>query len=400
MNPRVSSLPTGSAAREMASSLAPGQVEKPMAASLAPAQVEKPAETARLGILGAAGYSGGEFLRLASAHPGLVVAYLGVREAAARSRSDLFPGWSGAAPLPPLLEPDQLLEEARLGAIDTIVSAMPHGVFKTLLAGEVDEDRGAGSGAGGGRGEAWGMGRDAGAGPRIVDLSGDHRDGAAGFVYGLPELVRHEVRQAHRIANPGCYATAAILALAPAAAAGWLSGPLTVSALSGVTGAGRAASLHTAFAEVQDGASYYRAGGDHAHVSEVERVLGRLAPGGVSLAFTPQLVPMSRGILLTAVASLQHPRTEREACSLYEERYAGEPFVRLLPDGTWPATRAVRASNRCDLSVQVQHGGRTLVVLAALDNLVKGAAGQAVQNLNLMLGWPESTGLPREGLPW
>jgi N-acetyl-gamma-glutamyl-phosphate reductase len=367
----------------MKSSLTQSHPKGPMAASLAPAQVEKPEGIAKIGLLGASGYSGLEFLRLAKRHPGLQVVCLGVREAARRDLAEFFPGGltgasgPGGAPGLQVIEPEELLAEAANGVIDTIVSALPHGVCKQLLAAMPEWERGIG--------------------PRIVDLSGDHRDGAGGFVYGLPELFRNEVRPAHRIANPGCYATAAILALAPAAEAGWLSGPVTVSAISGVTGAGRAATLHTSFAEANENASYYRAGGDHAHIPEIERALGQ---ANLSVAFTPQLVPMNRGILLTAVAPLRQGKSAAKVRELYEGRYASEPFVRVLTSGQWPSTREVRGSNRCDLSVQVQHQGGTLVGLAAIDNLVKGAAGQAMQNLNCMLGWLETTGLPVEATPW
>ena len=173
-----------------------------------------------------------------------------------------------------------------------------------------------------------------------------------------------------------------------------------VSALSGVSGAGRSPALKTSFVELEGGASIYKAGSEHQHVPEMERTMLRLTGAPIPVGFVPQLAPMSRGILLTAHARLTRSVTPEEARATYLARYEGEPFVRMLEPGMWPETRAVRASNRCDLAVTTLHGGRTLLATAAIDNLVKGAAGQAIQNLNLMLGWPESWGLPVHGSPW
>jgi N-acetyl-gamma-glutamyl-phosphate reductase len=343
------------------------------------------ARTARVGLLGASGYSGREFLRLASAHPGLEMVAVGLREASGRPWRELFPGLDPEGERPRVVSVEELLQEVERGALEALVSALPHGAFAALLA-----ERPAIL-----EGEAI-----------FLDLSGDHRAGEHGFVYGLPEAFRASLAGASRIANPGCYPTAAVLSLLPAARAGWLAGPVTVTALSGASGAGRAAELRTSFVELNDGASFYRAGGDHAHGAEMQRALSRLheaagpSAGPLSIAFVPQLVPMSRGILLTAVAGLAEPHGLEEARALYAAAYEGEPFVRCLAPGEWPETRAVRGSNRCDVSLVVHHGGRTLVAMAALDNLGKGAAGQALQNLNLALGWPETTGLTSEGRPW
>ena len=167
-----------------------------------------------------------------------------------------------------------------------------------------------------------------------------------------------------------------------------------------MSGAGRAPALRTSFVELEGGAALYRAGTEHAHVAEMERNFTRLAGAPLEVGFAPQLAPMARGILLTATAALAHPITPEEAHAAYRERYADEPFVRVLEPGRWPETRSVRTSNRCDIAVTTLHHGRTLLAAAALDNLVKGAAGQAIQNLNRMLGWPENWGLPIHGTPW
>jgi N-acetyl-gamma-glutamyl-phosphate reductase len=188
--------------------------------------------------------------------------------------------------------------------------------------------------------------------------------------------------------------------LLPVAEAGAITERVTISALSGVSGAGRAPALRTSFVELDGGAAFYAVGETHVHVTEMSRTLSRVSGIEVATAFAPQLAPMARGILLTASVELAEPMTPAGAQALYETRYASEPFVQVLTAGTFPETRRVRGSNRCDIGVTTVHGGRTLIAMAAIDNLVKGAAGQAVQNLNLLLGWPEEWGLPLNGHPW
>jgi N-acetyl-gamma-glutamyl-phosphate reductase len=336
---------------------------------------------ARVAVLGASGYSGQEFVRLAAAHPGIGIALLASREHAGKPAATLLPGLDPRAlSWGEVVAPEALEDLLQDGAFDTLVACLPHGAWRELS-----------------------VKRPAlAAGPaRIVDLSSDFRDGAkSGYAYGLPEAFRASLAGATRIANPGCYPTAATLALLPAAEAGWIAGPAMIHALSGVTGAGRAPSLRTSFAELDGGASIYRAGTEHAHVPEMERSLARLAGRALPVGFTPQLAPMARGILLTANAQLARPIAPEEALAAWRKRYAGEPFVRVLEAGEWPETRAVRGSNRCDVAVTTLHGGRTLLATAALDNLVKGASGQAIQNLNLMLGRTETEGLTVHGSPW
>jgi N-acetyl-gamma-glutamyl-phosphate reductase len=338
------------------------------------------ARTARVAVLGASGYGGQEFVRLAIVHPGIEVAVLASREHAGRPAADLLPGLDPRAPgLPDVVAPDALEGLLADGAFDTLIACLPHGAWRELSSRRP------------------GLAKRP---VRIVDLSADFRSGEDGYVYGLPEAFRDSLDGATRIANPGCYPTAATLALLPAAEAGWIAGPAMVHALSGVTGAGRAPALRTSFAELDGGASIYRAGTEHAHVPEMERNLVRLAAGPLAVGFTPQLAPMARGILLSANAPLAHAVSPEEARAVYRARYAGEPFVRVLDAGEWPETRAVRGSNRCDVAVTTLHGGRTLLATAALDNLVKGASGQAIQNLNLMLGRSETEGLAVHGSPW
>lgn len=343
-------------------------------------------QAARVAVLGASGYSGQEFARLALAHPGLSLALLASREHAGRPAVELLPGLDPrAVTLPTVADPKALAGMLADGLFDTLVCCLPHGAWKTIAAEHPAL---------------------AARPARVIDLSSDFRDGGkptgdgASYAYGLPEAFRTVLAGATRIANPGCYPTAATLALLPAAEAGWIEEPVMVSALSGVSGAGRSPALKTSFVELEGGASIYKAGTEHQHVAEMERNLARLAGGPVAVGFAPQLAPMSRGILLTANARLTRPVSPAEVRAAYLARYGDEPFVRVLEPGVWPETRAVRASNRCDVAVTTLHEGRTLLATAALDNLVKGAAGQAIQNLNLMLGWPESWGLPVHGSPW
>ncbi|HET7225006.1 MAG TPA: N-acetyl-gamma-glutamyl-phosphate reductase [Candidatus Eisenbacteria bacterium] len=333
--------------------------------------------TAKVAVLGASGYAGQEFVRLALGHGGIEIVALCSREHAGRPAGELMPGIDPrVTPLPPVLDPAGLPSLLARAEFDTLVSSLPHGAWKVLAQEHPALARA----------------------ERIVDLSSDYRAGEAGYVYGLPEAFRGEIPGATRIANPGCYPTAATLALLPLAAK--LQGPVAVSALSGVSGAGRAPALRTSFVELEGGAAIYRAGAVHAHVPEMTRNLTRLAGHDVPVSFVPQLAPMARGILLTAVAQLAKPMSPEAARDAYVEHYAAEPFVNVLDPGVWPETRHVRNSNRCDLSVTTLHDGGTLLATAAIDNLVKGAAGQALQNLNLMLGWPEGWGLPVHGSPW
>ncbi len=336
--------------------------------------------TARVAVLGASGYSGQEFVRLSLAHDAVSIAALVSREHAGRPAAELMPGIDARlSKLPVPVVPDALPELFEEGAFDTLVACLPHGAFRAFAAQHAE----------------W-LARV----PRIIDLSQDHRDGVDGYAYGLPEAFRDSLAGATRIANPGCYPTAATLALLPALEKGWLSGTASIMALSGVSGAGRKPALGTSFVELEGGAAIYRAGEVHAHVPEMTRNFGRLGAKATAVSFVPQLAPMARGILLTATAPLARPTAPEDACAAYAHRYKDETFVRVLEPGAWPETRAVKNSNRCDLAVTTVHGGRTLLATAAIDNLVKGAAGQALQNLNAMLGWPEHWALPVHGSPW
>ncbi|HEV2376636.1 MAG TPA: N-acetyl-gamma-glutamyl-phosphate reductase [Streptosporangiaceae bacterium] len=339
----------------------------------------------QVAVAGASGYAGGELLRLVAAHPDLE---LGPVTAASNTGAPV------AAVHPHL----PVMAERSFGALDPAQLASADLVFLALPAEE-----------------SAAVAADLPAGLPIVDLSASFRladpqlwatyygtPHAGRWVYGLPELpgARDHIRAATRVAAPGCYATAAIMALAPLLAAG-LAEPadIVVVAASGTSGAGRTPAPHLLATEVMGSVSAYQAGGVHRHTPEIEQALAEAAGGHPVVSFTPLLAPMPRGILATCTARLSSPAattaTLREALA---SAYKAEPFVYLLPEGRWPATAATAGSNAVHLQAAADtHAGRAVVV-AALDNLGKGAAGQAVQVANLMLGLPETAGLTAQGV--
>lgn len=338
----------------------------------------------RAAVAGASGYAGGELLRLLLTHPALEPAVLTAASAAGEPVTSTHPhlvSLAGSDFVP--------TEPARLADADVVFLALPHGQ-SAALARALPPDL------------------------PVVDLGADHRltdpsawqayysgPHAGAWTYGLPELSgrRAGVAQAARVANPGCYPTAVTLALAPLLAAGLVEpGDVVVTATSGTSGAGRAAKPHLLASEVMGAVSAYKAGGEHQHTPEMEQALSTAAGSPVTLSFTPTLAPMPRGILAACSARLREGVTTDVLRAALADAYAAEPFVRLLPPGTWPTTAATYGSNSCHLAaVADEHAGRA-VVLAALDNLVKGAAGQAIQNANLMLGLDETAGLSADGV--
>lgn len=324
--------------------------------------------TARVGVLGATGYTGRELVRLLARHPRARVAFATSESEAGRPLRGLV----ASAPDLALVR----AADAPLGEADIVLSCLPHG-----------------------ESQAWAE-RARVAGARVVDLSADLRvpsadtpEWARGAVYGLPELHRARIAGAELVANPGCYPTATLLALAPLLRRGLVAGPVIVVAASGVTGAGRSPKRELLFAEVAEDFRAYAAGNTHRHLAEMRDQAGQLA-GGTSpeLVFAPHLLPVRRGILATIHVPLAAPLDDPEAP--WVEDYAREPFVQLLPGAT-PALAHVTETNRVAIGVAAVQGVAQpmLQVVAAVDNLVKGAAGQAVQNLNLMLGFDETEGL-------
>jgi N-acetyl-gamma-glutamyl-phosphate reductase len=326
----------------------------------------------RIGILGATGYTGRELIQLLVRHPGARIVF-------ATSESE------AGTPLRRLVRgaPDLSLvraEEAPLAECDAVFSCLPHGESQRWVE------------------------RARAAGARAVDLSNDLRvpgadtpSWAREAVYGLPELHRERIRGAELVANPGCYPTAAILALAPLVRRGLIAdGPVIIDAASGVSGAGRSPKRELLFAEVADDFRAYAVGNVHRHLAEMRDQTGRLAGGaGPELVFTPHLLPVPRGILETIYVPVRDELAAGDALGIWTEDYRGEPFVEVLPDRT-PALRDVVGSNRVSIGVTpvAGVGSPLLMVVAAIDNLLKGAAGQAVQNLNLMFGLEETAGLP------
>ena len=330
----------------------------------------------RIAVLGASGYTGADLVRLAITHPRLEIAALAANARAGAAMSDVWPHFAPYV-LPALVR----AEDIDMASIDVVFGCLPHGASAALLAGI--------------------------AGPRIIDLSADFRlrdaavyaewyDGAhpapallEHAVYGLTEFARDALPGAAIIACPGCYPTAALLALLPVADR-IDPARVTIAALSGVSGAGRAIRQDNLYAEVAEGAHPYGLG-RHRHMPEIEQQLAAAAGRPATVSFTPHLVPMNRGELLTIV--VETTATVPDLRAALAVRYGDEPFVHLLPAGVAPTTRMVRGSNHAVINVFPDRVPGRAILVAAIDNLVKGSSGQAIQNLNAALGWPETLGL-------
>lgn len=340
---------------------------------------------ARVAVAGASGYAGGELLRLLAAHPDLEIGALGAGSNAGAPVTAVHPNLITLAgrtfgPTTP----------AALAGSDLVFMALPHAEAAALAAELPEQTKVV----------------DLGAGFRLADPAAWERFYGGGhpgtWTYGLPELpgARARISAASRVASPGCYATASILALTPLLASG-LAAPedIVIVAASGTSGAGRSATVNLLGSEVMGSVSAYKAGGVHRHIPEIEEALqGVTGTGQVTISFTPTLAPMPRGILATCTARLAGDVSTTRLRDAIADTYAGEPFVHLLPDGQWPGTGATAGSNAAQLQVAADlHAGRAVVV-SALDNLGKGAAGQALQNANLMLGLPEAAGLTAQGV--
>jgi len=334
-----------------------------------------------VGIVGGTGYTGVELLRLLAQHPQARVSAITSRKDAGTRVADMFPSLRRRYDALEFVEPDK----AALKNCRIVFFATPHGVAMAQARELV------------------------GAGVKIIDLAADFRlrdpavferwykmphscpDLLAESVYGLPEVNREAIRQARIVGNPGCYPTAVQLGFLPLIEAGAVDTKhLIADCKSGVSGAGRKAEVNLLFAEASDNFAAYGVKG-HRHHPEIVQGLALASTAPVSLAFTPHLTPAIRGIFATLYAPLLKPELDLQA--LYERRYANEPFVDVMPAGSAPDTRSVRASNMLRIAVHRPAGTDLAMVLAVEDNLVKGAAGQAIQNMNLMFGLPEATGL-------
>jgi len=334
----------------------------------------------KVGIIGASGYTGFELLRILLRHPEVEVTVLTAERFAGKGIEEVFPPLKGL-PLPPFepLEVDRVAERA-----DLFFTALPHGTSMEVVKALFER------------------------GKRVVDLSADFRlrdpslyerwygphrcpELLKEAVYGLPEVHRERIKGASLVANPGCYPTGAILALMPLASEGLLPEEgVVIDAKSGVSGAGRAPSQGTHFCEVAEAIRAYNVRG-HRHSPEMDQELSSLQGRRVRVNFTPHLVPMNRGILSTIYVPLEKELKEEGLYELYMTTYSEEPFIRLCEPGRVPSTSEVRGTNFCDIGLVLK--GRSAVVISAIDNLTKGASGQAVQNMNLMLGLVETLGL-------
>ena len=337
-------------------------------------------------IAGASGYAGGEILRLLLGHPGFSDGRLsiGALTAAASAGTTLAEHHPHLLPLAQrVLEPTEV---DVLAGHDVVFLALPHG-HSAALAEQLGPDT---------------VVIDCGADFRLTDAGDWDRfygtPYAGHWPYGLPELPggRDRLRAATRIAVPGCYPTAALLALLPAVAAGLVEPDVTVVAVSGTSGAGRAAKVDLLASEVIGSARAYNIAGVHRHTPEIAQGLRAVTDRDVRVSFTPVLIPTARGILATCTARTSASLPEIRA--VYEKAYAAEPFIYLLPEGRLPATGSVIGSNAAQLAVAVDADAGVMVAVCVIDNLVKGTAGAAVQSMNLALGWPETDGLSTVGI--
>ncbi|MFI9024922.1 N-acetyl-gamma-glutamyl-phosphate reductase [Streptomyces sp. NPDC053560] len=339
--------------------------------------------TVRAAVAGASGYAGGEVLRLLLAHPEVEIGALTGNSNAGQRLGALQPH------LPPLA--DRVLEQTTTEALaghDVVFLALPHGQ-SAAVAEELGPDV---------------LVVDCGADFRLTDAADWEKfygsPHAGTWPYGLPELpgARAALEGSKRIAVPGCYPTAVSLALFPAYAAGLAEPEAVIVAASGTSGAGKAAKPHLLGSEVMGSMSPYGVGGVHRHTPEMIQNLSAAAGEPVSVSFTPTLAPMPRGILATCTAKAKPGLTAEDLRAAYEKAFGDEPFVRLLPEGQWPATAAVYGSNAAHLQVAYDAAAGRIIVICAIDNLAKGTAGGAVQSMNIALGLPEDTGLSTIGV--
>ena len=342
----------------------------------------------RIGVVGGTGYSGVELLRLLARHPHCRLIVITSRQEAGTPVAAMFPSLRGHVDLDFSAPSDAALRQC-----DIVFFATPNGVAMQQARMLFD------------------------AGVKIIDIAADFRikdvatwekwygmkhacpELVAEAVYGLPELNREQIKRARIVANPGCYPTSVQLGFLPLVRNKLVDlQHLIADAKSGVSGAGRKAEVHTLFSEAADNLKAYGVDG-HRHHPEISQGLALMAGREVRLIFVPHLTPMIRGIHATLYAQLQgNAAAGADLQQLYEDFYAAEPFVDVLPRGNYPDTRSVRGSNQCRIAVHQPHGGDIAVVLSVIDNLTKGAAGQAIQNMNLMCGLPETTGLEQIAL--
>ena len=335
----------------------------------------------KIGVIGASGYTGADLIRLAACHPHMDIALLAANTHAGKALSEVFPHL-GFIEAPPLVKS----EDADWSTCDAVFCGLPHGTAQDIIATLPQS-------------------------VKVIDMSADFRlrdtatyakwygrEHAAPHLvkdaaYGLTEHYRDEIAAARLVACPGCYPTAALLALLPLVRAKVIeASDIIIDAKSGVSGAGRSLKQNILFSEAGEGLSPYSVA-SHRHAPEIEQEISRAAGESVLVNFTPHLVPMSRGELVTAYVRLKEQHKFADLAAALTDAYASAPFVRLAPKGTLPSTQFVRGSNYCMIGVYADRIPGRAIVISAIDNLVKGSAGQAVQNFNLMFDLPETTGL-------
>jgi N-acetyl-gamma-glutamyl-phosphate reductase len=336
----------------------------------------------RVGIVGATGYTGVELLRLLVQHPEVEVTVLTSQKYAGVPIDQVFPSLTGRLQI----KCEELTIDRISQKVDFIFTAVPHKTAMETVPLFYQK------------------------GKRVVDLSADFRfkdpevyerwyqkhtcvDLLPESVYGLPELHREEIKNAKIVGNPGCYPTGALIGLIPLIKDGMISYEnIVIDSKSGVSGAGRDVVLGSLFCEVNEGVKAYNIF-KHRHLPEIEQELSQLARSKITVTFVPHLIPMDRGILTTIYVNFTKKVNTEDALKIFNEYYEKEPFIRIYPKGKIPNTKDVRGSNYCDIGVIVNESDSRAVIVTAIDNLVKGASGEAVQNMNIMLGYPETMGL-------
>ena len=336
----------------------------------------------RVGIIGATGYTGVELLRLLLHHPEVEVTALTSQKYAGQFIDQIFPSLMNQVKI----KCEELSIHEISQKTDFVFTAVPHKTAMETVPLFYKQEK------------------------RVVDLSADFRfqdpliydrwyqkhtasDLLKEAVYGLPELHRERIRHAKIVGNPGCYPTGALIGLIPLFKQGVLSYEnIIIDSKSGVSGAGREVALGSLFCEVNEGVRAYNLF-KHRHLPEIEQELSQLALQKVTVTFVPHLIPMDRGILTTLYVNLNKKMKTEEVLNIFQECYRGEPFIRIYPKGKVPNTKDVRSSNYCDIGIDVNESEGRAVIVTAIDNLVKGASGEAIQNMNIMLGYPETMGL-------
>jgi len=337
----------------------------------------------KAGIFGASGYTGQELLRILIRHPEVEVVFATSRKFAGKMVSEAHPSlWQLTSLKFVDASPEELVSQ-----VDVVFLALPHGTSMRIAPVFFKS------------------------GIKVIDLSADFRladiavynqwygqhsasDMISSAVYGIPELWRDHIKTACLVANPGCYPTSIALGLAPLMASNEIDhDSIIVDAKSGTSGAGREPQTGTLFCEVNEGFKSYKTGGQHRHIPEIEQSLAQLSGKNVRISFTPHLLPVNRGILSTIYVNLNRNLKTEDLCGVYNKFYRDESFVRVCPVGISPNLSSVRGTNYCDIGLSVDIRTNRAIIVSVIDNLIKGAAGQAIQNMNLIYGLPENAGL-------